>query len=104
MARNAVGTGVDVEHQVVSRWVGEELRAALDRLPTRQRDVLLLRFVEDLDVATTAQRLGLSVPAVKMTQHRGTARLRILLPAEVVGLFERNDRAPSPPSTSRSTS
>jgi RNA polymerase sigma-70 factor (ECF subfamily) len=44
------------------------LRAALARLPDKYRIVILLRDFEDLNFSEIAQRLGLTVPAVK-TRH-----------------------------------
>jgi len=53
--------------------------AALRRLPARQRAVLVCRYYQDLDVATTAATLGCSVGTVKSHTARGLTRLRELL-------------------------
>jgi RNA polymerase sigma-70 factor (sigma-E family) len=55
------------------------LVAALAQLPPRQRAVLVLRFLEDLDVATTADTLGVTTGTVKSTTHDGLRALRGLL-------------------------
>lgn len=55
------------------------LAAALASLPRRQRQVLVLRFVEDLSEQATSDALGCSVGTVKSTASRGLARLRDLL-------------------------
>jgi RNA polymerase sigma-70 factor (ECF subfamily) len=52
------------------------LAAALDQLTEDQRQVILLRFIEDLDNRTVAQVLDKSYGAVKALQHRGLASLR----------------------------
>jgi DNA-directed RNA polymerase specialized sigma24 family protein len=52
------------------------LAAAVQRLPRRQREVLTLRLLVDLDTATTAQLLGISPGAVTAHLHRATATLR----------------------------
>jgi len=49
---------------------------ALGTLSPRQRTALALRFVEDLDVRTIAQRMGCSEGTVKSQLSRGTERLR----------------------------
>ena len=52
---------------------------ALQQLPTRQREVLALRYYLDLDEATIAEGLGISRGAVKSHASRGAATLRTLL-------------------------
>ncbi len=49
--------------------------AALDRLPGRQREVLLLRYYGDLSEAEIAEALGISAGTVKTHAHRGLAAL-----------------------------
>lgn len=53
----------------------ERLLAALDTLTLEQRDVLFLRFFEDLDSGTVAQIMGKSVGAIKALQHRALASM-----------------------------
>jgi RNA polymerase sigma factor (sigma-70 family) len=52
------------------------LRAALGRLPARQRVVVVLRYQEDLSEAEVARLLRLPVGTVKSTASRALARLR----------------------------
>jgi RNA polymerase sigma factor (sigma-70 family) len=52
---------------------------ALAELPTRQRQVIVLRFFEDLSVEQTAELLGFSTGTVKSYTSRALARLRELL-------------------------
>lgn len=46
-----------------------EVRAAVRRLPARQRDVLFLRFYLDFDYLTIAELLGIEVGTVSATLH-----------------------------------
>jgi len=57
----------------------DAVRAAVDRLPARDREVLVLRFLEDLSTAETAAVLDVGEGAVKMRVVRALGRLRDLL-------------------------
>lgn len=50
--------------------------AALRRLPTRQREVIALRVFLDLDIATTAEVLGIAPGTVKEHLSRAARALR----------------------------
>jgi RNA polymerase sigma-70 factor (sigma-E family) len=52
-----------------------EMTAALRSLPRRQREVLVLRYYVDLDVAEIAETLRISPSAVRSTNTRGLAAL-----------------------------
>ncbi len=53
--------------------------AALRRLPTRQREALVLRYYADLSEAEIAEVMGVSRGAVKSHAARGLAALRLQL-------------------------
>ena len=57
------------------------LVAALQRLPARQREVIALRVLLDLDTATTAETLGMPCGTVASHLSRGLATLRRELPS-----------------------
>jgi RNA polymerase sigma-70 factor (sigma-E family) len=57
-----------------------DLLAALRQLPPRDRAVLVLRYWEDLSVATAAEVLGIRESACRNRAARALARLRTLLP------------------------
>jgi RNA polymerase sigma-70 factor (sigma-E family) len=74
-AAGAVGTA----ERVATRLT---LVEALRLLPPRQRAVLVLRFLDGLDVAGTARALGCRQGTVKSQSARGLATLRTLLGGE----------------------
>lgn len=55
------------------------VQAAIGRLGSRDREVLALRYLEELPVAQVAERLGISGTAAKVRSHRALTRLRIIL-------------------------
>ncbi|MFI6505053.1 SigE family RNA polymerase sigma factor [Nonomuraea typhae] len=55
------------------------LEDALDRLPTRMREAIMLRYYEDMSEPEIALALGISVGTVKSTVSRGMAKLRLEL-------------------------
>lgn len=65
--------------QVEAAELRQQVRACIDALPELYRVVLLLRDIEELDTAETAQRLGLTEAAVKVRLHRARQALRTLL-------------------------
>lgn len=66
----------DPERRAIDRNLKTVLEGAIDELPPSYRVVLLLRDVEGLSTASTAEALGLEVPAVKTRLHRARGMLR----------------------------
>lgn len=64
------------EHLVLSAPEIDETWAAVNRLPFRQRAVLVLRFYEDMSEADIAEALGCRPGTVKSSLHRGLEKLR----------------------------
>src|SRR5262249_46259808 len=60
------------------------IHGAIDRLPAVYRQVFVLADVEGLANAEVAERVGLSLPAVKSRLHRARAMLRTALAPHVV--------------------
>jgi RNA polymerase sigma-70 factor, ECF subfamily len=60
------------------------IRAALDRLPARQREVVVLRDVEGLTSDDVCEVLGISEGNQRVLLHRGRSRLRSQLEGELV--------------------
>lgn len=74
--------GVSVHTLMERHETRERVRTAIGRLPESYRTVLLLRDIEELDTAKTAELLGLSVNAVKIRLHRARQALARLLATE----------------------
>ncbi|MFN2586816.1 MAG: sigma-70 family RNA polymerase sigma factor [Actinomycetota bacterium] len=61
----------------------DELRAVLDRLPSEQREVLLLRFGAGLDTKETGRAMGRKANAIRQLQLRALRSVRAMIPTEV---------------------
>jgi RNA polymerase sigma-70 factor, ECF subfamily len=57
------------------------ITSALEQMPRRQRDVLMLYALADLDYVEIATALGIPVGTVRSALHRARKRLRDVLPA-----------------------
>ena len=75
--------GPSIEVLLQQRETRTRVRAAIDRLPESYRTVLLLRDIEELDTARTAEQLGVSANAVKIKLHRARQALARLLASEL---------------------
>ena len=67
---------VDPEHQAIARELGMLLERAVDALPDGNREVFMLREIEGLSTAETAECLGVSEDVVKTRLSRARAALR----------------------------
>lgn len=63
----------------------------LDRLTDDQRDVIILRFIEEMSLAEVAELLDKTVGAVKALQHRALASLARLLKQRSASLRDFDD-------------
>jgi RNA polymerase sigma-70 factor (ECF subfamily) len=88
---DAVVTAGTPEDDVVSGGGLAEAIELMRHLPAEQADVVMLRVVADLDVATVAAIIGRSPAAVRLLAHRGLTRLADLLPD--AGDFDRRGAA-----------
>ncbi len=66
----------DPERRAIDQSLRTALEAAIAELQPAYRVVLMLRDVEGLSTAATAESLGLEIPAVKTRLHRARAMLR----------------------------
>lgn len=55
-----------------------DLHAALDRMSDRDREILELRYEQDLTHPAIASRLGIPEGTVKVRLHRAREKLRML--------------------------
>ncbi|MCP4573483.1 MAG: sigma-70 family RNA polymerase sigma factor [bacterium] len=58
------------------------VRASLERLSPRDREILALRYLEELPFKVIADRLDISFTAAKVRSHRALTRLRVVLAGE----------------------
>lgn len=61
----------------------EEVRAALDELPQEQREVLILRFVEDMDYEQIAEVINRPVGTVRSRLHYAKLAVRARLERKI---------------------
>jgi RNA polymerase sigma-70 factor (ECF subfamily) len=79
LADRLVARGSSPSRRLIRAELRDRLKAALDRLPPRDREVLVMRHLEQMEVAEIAAVLGLTAGAVMTRQTRALARLRGLL-------------------------
>ncbi len=66
----------DIEHQTDRRLLAHHAHAALTTLTDNQRNVIILRYLVDMQPVEIAQILEMTVGAVKALQQRALAALR----------------------------
>lgn len=79
LAKRLVAAGPSPSRAAQGNETRQRLRAALDELEPTQREVLLLKYVEDMTLAEAAAVLEISVDAAKMRHLRAVQRLRTVL-------------------------
>ncbi|MCU0481477.1 MAG: sigma-70 family RNA polymerase sigma factor [Anaerolineae bacterium] len=67
------------EQTVFTQMQTAQIHETLAQLPARQREVLLLRYIAELDLSATAHVLGMNINAVKALQHRATTNMKRIL-------------------------
>jgi RNA polymerase sigma-70 factor (ECF subfamily) len=75
----------EAENRIDAVKLSQLIRAGLDVLPPRQREVVLLRDVEELSSAEVCGVLAISEANQRVLLHRGRSRLRQLLETELGG-------------------
>ena len=79
LAARLVTSSTSPTHRALRQEQRERVRQALGRLSERDREVLVLRNLEQLSVADTAEVLRISAGAVKLRHLRALERLRALI-------------------------
>jgi RNA polymerase sigma-70 factor (ECF subfamily) len=79
LAARLVTASTGPTQQVLREELRQRVRQALELLPERDREILVLRNLEQLSVADTAEVLGISPGAAKVRHLRALERLRGLL-------------------------
>lgn len=64
------------EKQALDAETARELEQLLSRLPAKHREILILRLVVGLSAEETAEAVGSTAGAVRVSQHRALAKLR----------------------------
>ena len=74
-----IGDGVDPEEEIAQSEMIQTLQDAVRQLPDEQREVIVLRFIDQMPHADVARHLGKSAATVRVIQHRALQALRRLL-------------------------
>jgi RNA polymerase sigma-70 factor (ECF subfamily) len=79
LARRLVSSGTSPSAHLIRQELRERVGATLQRMASRDNEVLVLRYLEMLSNAEIAEVLGISEAAVKVRHFRALERFRILL-------------------------
>lgn len=82
LANRLIARGTSPSRHAIREETRERVRNALDGLAPHDREVLVLRFLEQLSTAEAAAVLGIGEGAVKSRLMRAAVRFRSLLDAE----------------------
>jgi RNA polymerase sigma-70 factor (ECF subfamily) len=85
LAARLVGQATSPSHQLLRQELCQRVRSALAQLPEADREVLVLRYLEQLPMKEIAVVLGLQEGAVKMRHTRALTRLSRLLGDDTEG-------------------
>ena len=70
------------EQRALQAELAGQMDRLLDTLPDKQREILVLRVVVGLSAEDTAEAVGMTADAVRVTQHRALTRLRNVLSSQ----------------------
>jgi RNA polymerase sigma factor (sigma-70 family) len=78
-AQDQPDPGESVLEVLEKRETAEQVQWALSKLPAKDREILALRYLEELKITELAQWLDIPIGTVKARIHRALARLKVLL-------------------------
>lgn len=73
------GYDTDLLRKIESRDVAEAVRQIIDTLPDNQREVMILRELEELEFEEIAQITGLGLNNIRVILSRGRAKVKEIL-------------------------
>jgi RNA polymerase sigma-70 factor, ECF subfamily len=77
----------DPQYALAEHMATEQIRSALALLTPDQRQVIVLKYLEDWETKSIAEALNKPIGAIKALEHRGLASLRrIMAQSEEIGL------------------
>lgn len=76
------GLEKDFENKIGDKIEVQRITAALQKLKQEYREVVTLRYVDELEISEIAEITGKGQIAVRITLHRGLKKLKDLLAAE----------------------
>ena len=85
LANRLVAAGTSPSGQMIRQELRERVRATLGRMPPRDREVLVLRYLEMLTNTEIAEVLAITKGAVKVRHFRALERFRSLIDDEPPG-------------------
>jgi RNA polymerase sigma-70 factor (ECF subfamily) len=85
LANRLVSPGSSPSSNLARRELKARVTTALSRLSSHDREVLILRYLEQLSTEETAAVLGMSVEAVRSRQRRALERFSNLVGGELSG-------------------
>ncbi|MEK3723783.1 MULTISPECIES: RNA polymerase sigma factor [Paenibacillus] len=68
-----------VEQEVMSAYIAEDIKEAIDKLPEHHRSVVVLRYLQDFSYNEIAESLDLPINTVKSYLFRARQQLQTLL-------------------------
>jgi RNA polymerase sigma-70 factor (ECF subfamily) len=85
LGRRLLAAGPSPSKQLARKELQARVQAALGQLPDQDRQVIVMRYLEQLTIAEIAAVLGVTESAAKSRHFRALERLRTLLANEISG-------------------